>query len=452
MRAVLLLVSVLALLGAAERPKPKPEAGRTAASGSADAAAAFARQAGQAPAADGPEPVIAGSYVWGGRADENYLPFFQWEFRLVAGTAALRGLKIRTMTLLPNRTVARQGTWVEVGDLAAGATKDVSVRQNCPSFSSYQVDCEWAGGKASYVCSDKTALPVAQSRNADRPYLITTAYDHDPEKTKPPFVVTWWLWNVGGQPATEVVQTVSFLDQNGKTVHSVDVPLKTPVAGGGALEQRLSLKVRPKEYHAVSVSARCADVLVASGPAESGFTGAKELEIAGISVSGGRLSAKVRNGLDTSLVGALVTVVLQDASGKPIATIPLPCGTLAAGEEKSLSAACTATGFAGYEVSWTMAKPAPVPPAASGPVTVTVRGLTFTQTQSAVDGGTLFLKGDLINRTGQDLTGLIATFTVNDVATVYRSERLAADETVVVALEIPGATQVGVVTLQWTAQ
>ena len=60
--------------------------------------------------------------------------------------------------------------------------------------------------------------------------------------------------------------------------------------------------------------------------------------------------------------------------------------------------------------------------------------------------------GELTNRTGHELTGLLATFTVNGAATVYRSERLAVEETVVVAVAIPGATEVGQLTLDWTAK
>lgn len=457
MRVILLLLSVFALVAA----EPKKEAPRTAASGGADAAVAFGRQAGQAIAPTGPEPSIIGAYVWGGRADESYRPFFQWEFRLLAGTAALNGLKIRTLTLMPDRSVAATGAWVEVGALAAGTKKDVSVRQNCSAFSSYQVDCEWSDGKASYVCSDKTALPVAQSLNAERAYLITTAYDHDPENAKKPFVVTWWLWNVGGQPATEVVQTVKFLDEAGKEVHSVEVPVKDPLKGNGSLVQKLTLKERPKGYKAVSVNARCADVMIATGPADAGFTGAKDLEIAAIAVAGGKLSAKVRNGLGKELVGAVVTVTLQDAAGKELAVVKLPCGTLAPGEEKALSAACTAKGFAGYEVAWGVEdKPATATatPAATGDpvpsavIVVKVKGLEFTQTQSVAEGGTLYVKGELTNRTGRDLTSLIATFSVGTAATVYKSDKLAKDETAVVALEMPGATTVEKLTMGWTAK
>ena len=462
MRVSVLLICVLALVGAAETPKK--EAPRTAASGSVDAAAAFSRQAGQAVAPSGVEPAIIGAYVWGGRADESYRPFFQWEFRLQAGSAALSGLKIRTISLMPDRSAANTGSWVEVGALAAGAKKDVSVRQNCPAFASYQVDCEWTGGKASYVCSDKTALPVAQSINAERAYLITTAYDHDPESTKKPFVVTWWLWNVGGQPATEVVQTVKFLDEGGKEVQSVEVTIKDPVKGGSAIAQKLTLKDRPKGYKSVSVNARCADVVVASGPADAGFTGAKDLEIAAIAVANGKLTAKVRNGYDKELVGAVVTVTLQDAAGKSLAVVKLPCGTLAMKEEKALSAACTAKNFAGYEIGWAVEnkptpaanEPAPAPasgqPAATSAIVIKVKGLEFTQTQSAAEGGILYVKGELTNHTGRDLTGLVATFSTGDGATVYKSEQLTKDETVMIALQIPGATHVDKLTMGWTAK
>ncbi len=102
----LILPLLLVALAAAE---PKQPAGITV-SGAADAAAAFARQAGQVPNPSGPVPAIQGAYVWGGRADEAYRPFFQWELRLKAG-AALSGLRLRTVTLMPDRTPAATGEW-----------------------------------------------------------------------------------------------------------------------------------------------------------------------------------------------------------------------------------------------------------------------------------------------------------------------------------------------------
>jgi hypothetical protein len=273
-------------------------------------------------------------------------------------------------------------------------------------------------------------------------------------------VVTWWLWNVGGQPAAEVVQTVKFLDEGGKEVASIDVPVKDPVKAGSSQQQKLTLKERPKGYKAVSVNARCAEVMTASGPAaDAGFTGAKDLEVAAIAVAGGRLTAKVRNGLGKELAGAVVTVVLQDADGKAVDTVKLPCGTLAAAQEKALSAATSAKGFAGYEVSWAVeAKPAATTPSASGEAApagaavVKVKGLEFTQTQSAVDGGMLYVKGELTNRSGRDLAGLVATFTAGEAATIYRCEKLGQGEMVVVALQIPGATHIEQLAMAWSAR
>lgn len=453
---VVVLALLLPVLTAAEpKPKPtKPSTGGIAGSGAADAEAAFKRQAGQAAEPAGAAPAIIGSYVWGGRADEAYRPFFQWELRLKAGSA-LSGLRLRTLTLNPDRTPAATGAWKTVGTLAAGAQADVGIKQNCSAFASYQVDAEWAGGSASWVAADKTTLPVPLAAIADSPYLLATAYHHDPDNRTKAAVITWWLWNLGGVAASETVQTVTFLDQDGKTVATREVATGD-VPAGSAREHTLKLPKAPAGYATISVSARCADRSAATA-VDGGFTDAKEVEVAKVRAEGRRLHARVRNGLDRAVPGLVVTLTLTDKDGKPVRAVPMGAVDLAAGAEADISGELgSATGWLGYEMTWTGAATAPGPAGdGSGPV-LAVEGLEFRQKAVVLDEGGLLLKGELANRTGRSLGGLVVTFAVGgqgkSAELVYRHDGLEPGDTAIVVLPTPGLASIEKLTLTWKAK
>ena len=455
----LLLALLLVPLAAAE-PK-QPAAGGITVLGAADAEAAFARQAGQVPDPSGTAPAIQGVYVWGGRADEAYRPFFQWEFRVKAG-AALGGLRLRTVTLNPDRTPAFTGEWKAVGGLAAGARTDVSIKQNCSAFTSYQVDAEWTGGSARWVAADKISLPVSLDEVAAGPYLLATAYNHDPDTKGKVAVITWWLWNLGGVAANETVQTVVFLDPNGKTVASREVKTGT-VAPGSAKEHKLTLPKSPAGYSSINVSARCADS-AAGVAADGGFTTAEEIEVAKVRAEGKQLKARVRNGLPKALAGLVVSLTLTDKDGKAIRTVAMGAVDLKAGAEADIAGNLGgAKGWLGYEMTWSVAatpapsaaKPATEDDEASGPV-LAVQGLEFRQKAVIQDGGKLYLKGELSNRTGRTLTALVVTFTATGqgktTELVYRHEALEAGDSTTVVIEAPGLASIERLDLGWKAK
>lgn len=457
---VLVLALLLPALGAAE-PKPKKPAaeGGIAGSGAADAAEAFARQAGQAPQPVGAVPAIIGSYVWGGRADEAYRPFFQWEFRLKAGSA-ISGLRLRTVALNPDRSAAATGEWKPVGALAAGAKVDISIKQNCSAFASYQVDAEWTGGSARWVAADKTTLPVSLAAIANGPYLLATAYNHDPDNKTKATVISWWLWNLGGVAASETVQTVAFMDQGGKTIASHEV--KTgDVPAGSAKEHTLKLPKAPAGYTAISVSARCADT-GGSVAIDPGFTDAKEVEVAAVRAEGKRLHARVRNGLDRTLARLTVTLTLTDKDGAALKAITMKPVDLGPGAQGDLVGELgDATGWAGYEMTWSVAAPAASAGSAAGadaaaPPVLAVRGLEFRQTAAVVEGGTLHLKGELSNRTGRRLNALAVTFAASGDGkaseTVYEHDGLDPDDSAAVVIAVPGITAIERLDLSWTAK
>ena len=461
MRFLLLLVLCLPCLHCLQAAEGKPP--RTANAGKADAEAAFARQLANAPVASGAEPVVGGAYVWGGRADEQYKPFFQWELRLLAGNQALEQVRVRTITLLPDGGDAKVGDWVDMGRFDVGESRDVSLRQNCPAFSSYRLELTWKGGTATYVAADRTAVPVAASTFADMAYLVTTGYQHAAEENKAEqkkrsgkgFPVVWWLWNIGGAPATEVVQTVRFLDGNGKEVQRETVALSEAVPAGARLEQVLTLKTKPKDYQLISVTATSAVPVIASGAGTGGFTGAKEVEIADLRMISGQLNARVRNGLTRDLSGLVVTVTLLDAAGKAVEVVPLNVGDLASGGETAAKAAIKATAFVGYELGWESSKP--VRPesttAAAAPLKVTVDGLTFTVQQQVVAEGNLYVKGQLQNDRDAAVPALTVTFTAHRGATTvdasWTAESLPVGEAVSVALTFPGLSACDGLALVW---
>lgn len=460
--ALLALATAATLLGAADaKPGKAKEGPRTGEAGKADAEAAFARQKDKAPAAVGGSPVVIGSYVWGGRADEQYKPFFQWEFRLKAGDADLAGLRGRTITLNPDGTDAATGAWKDLGRLAAKQTLDVSIRQNCPAFQSYRLELAWdGGGTATFACADKTTLPMSSASFAEMAYLVTTGYLHDAEENKATqqkrkrsnkgFEVSWWLWNLGGAPATEVVQTVRFLDLNGKEVHRETVKLKDPVAAGARLEQTLTLKEPPKGYQLLSVTADCAVPVVAIAADGGTFTGATEIEVVGISVADGKLSAKVRNGLKKDLAGLVVNVTLLDADAKPITMVKLPCGDLASGAKTEVSAPTTATSFLGYEIGWDIAGSAPKTAAPSGDLTVD--GITFRLGEQQAKDGSLAVSGTLTNTRSDGIPGFTATFISGGSEVTWACDDLAAGASVDLTLDFPGLKRLDALQMRWVAK
>jgi hypothetical protein len=114
LRAILLLSLLSGCAWTVERPA-SPSGASPYLAGKGDAQQAFARQATTATQPSGANPGFIGSYLWGGRADQAYRPFFQWELRLKGGSAAAPELTCRIATLGPNKQILNQGDWKEIG-------------------------------------------------------------------------------------------------------------------------------------------------------------------------------------------------------------------------------------------------------------------------------------------------------------------------------------------------
>ncbi len=320
----------------------------------ADAQGVFAKQAAAAGSvAVGPNPRIAGSYIWSGRADENYKPFFQWELRLAGGTTAVSGLSMRITTLGPDRKPLASGAWKPLGSLGAGASRDIDYKLNCPNFPAYQVELSWQGGKESFIGWDKYAVPAGLGDLAATSFVVTLNQNAEYAEAARTASVTWMLWNLGAQPAHEVVQTVRFLDDKGREVAKADYkPENGEVAAGLIKEQHFVAKKIPP-YATIMVVTKLSDAASLSTLDGGAFTGAKDVEVARIRVEGKQLKARVRNGTGAALSGVVVSITLQNKDGKAVKQLELPVGKLNADEERDLAADLSGVAaWVGYEVGW----------------------------------------------------------------------------------------------------
>ena len=352
--AVLRLLLALALLlpGLAAPGADGGGAGKAAAApnqpAKADAQGVFAKQAAAAGnLAPGPMPRIAGSYIWSGRADENYKPFFQWELRLAGGTTAVAGLSVRLTTLGPDRKPLVAGGWKPLGSLAAGMSRDIDYKLNCPNFPAYQVELNWQGGKESFIGWDKFAVPAGLGDLATTSFVVTLNQNAEYADAARTATVTWMLWNLGAQPAHDVVQTVRFLDDKGREVAKADYkPENGEVAAGLIKEQRLVAKKIPP-YATIMVVTKLSDAASLSTLDGGSFTGAKDVEVAKIHVEGKQLKARVRNGTGIALNGVVVSITLQNKDGRAVKQLELPVGKLASDEERDIAADLSGVGDVG---------------------------------------------------------------------------------------------------------
>jgi hypothetical protein len=450
-----LLIACAAALGAAEKSGPPRIAGEDA--GKADAKAAFARQLANATKPTGADPAFIGAYIWGGRADQNYRPFFQWELRLAGGSAAASGLRGRIATLGSSRQVLVQGDWKDWGSLAAGAPLDVDYRANCPNFPAYQVELQWSGGKETFVACDKGSVPVPLGAIGEQGYVVAVAANFELNEKAKSAVVTWTDWNLGGRTAKDVVQTIHLRDANLKELKAITFkPEGGELAPLAVKEQKTTLTNVPA-FATLSISTEQADT--STGGAAADFTGAKDIEVAKVRADGGRLRARVRNGLDVDQDGLIVTITLLDKAGKALGAYDIQVGHLAKGGEQDVATDLgKIDSWAGIETSWRAAgggptasakpaAPAPAPtsaPSSPGlPGAVTADGLTFTPVKLEKTAAGLLLSGSVRNGSGKDLSAVKLTITVTDSAKksqelVWKAPSLAAggDGTVAVACAV----------------
>lgn len=459
---VALVVATGLPVSAADKKDPQPANTAWMEAGKADAKAAFAKQAASAPKPTS-YPHIIGEYLWSGRADDKYKPFFMFEFRLRGATKSLASSKYRVVTLDPLRKAQTTGTWVDLGELAAGSTRDVSYKLNCPTFSAFQVEIAWKeGGKEmqeTYLAWDKVAMvPVSLSDVASVSYLVSLNQNFDRDDAKKTASVSYMLWNIGGKPAKDVSQTIQFKDDKGKVVHSHEFkPVKGDIAGGYVGEVKLSIPKVPS-FETLAIQTKLTDLTTLD---PGSFTGAEDVEIAQVRAEGKQLKAKVRNGYKAAVNGVVVTITLTDNGGKAIKSLNLPVGDLKAGEERELTSdISTVPSWSGYEVSWRSSEPPPAtatvaqPRPATQPV-ITVDGLEFTVLSTKPEKDGLAVSGRLRNRRDADLEGLVVSFTVGAkdgaVVTLKPGKLAKGDDGLPVNFTAAGVKEFTGLSLKWVS-
>ena len=407
----------LAAAQTAPDPKPSKDPAWTQA-GKADAKQAFARQAATAVKPTGDTPGFVGLYLWGGRADENYLPFHMWELRLRAGKAALSNLRCRITTLTQTRQIQKQGSWKNLGNLAANGALDFDYRLGGPIFNVYQVELLWQNDKAeskeTYLAWDRFTPPVVVSQFANSSYLLVINQNFDYDAAKRTAAVSYVLWNIGGQAGHDVLQTIHFKDKMDKDVATFDfAPEKGVVPAGLVKEQRITAPKIPAFVN-ISITSRLSDHTTSLDPGT--FTSAKDVEIAKVRAEGKMLKARVRNGTGSDLIGVVVTIALQDKNSTVIKSFDLSVGALTKGEERDISAELTGVPpWSGYEVGW---KSSDTPALTTSPVinqSLTVEGVEFTISSTKADKKGLNIIGTVSNRRDADIEGLAITFAAPDL-------------------------------------
>ncbi len=356
---------MMPLAGAQTAPDPKASKDPAwTQAGKADAKQAFTRQAATAVKPTGDTPGFVGLYLWGGRADENYLPFHMWELRLRAGTAALSNLRCRITTLTQTRQIQKQGPWKILGSLAANAALDFDYRLGGAIFNVYQVELLWQNDKVeskeTYLAWDRFTPPVAVSQFANSSYLLVINQNFDYDVAKRTAAISYVLWNIGGQAGHDVLQTIHFKDKMDKDVATFDfAPEKGVVAAGLVKEQRITAPKIPA-FVTISIATRLNNDTTTMDP--GAFTGAKDVEIAKVRVEGKLLKARVRNGTGSDLIDVVVTISLQGKDNQIIKSFDLAVGALPKDEERDISTDLTGVpSWNGYEVGWKSSDaPAPI--------------------------------------------------------------------------------------------
>jgi len=460
---LLITVGASTTLGAADNKK-EPASPAWMEAGKPDAKASFARQAGSAPK-PAAWPTIVGEYLWSGRADDKYKPFFMFELRVRGATKALDAAKYRIVTIDPARKAQTTGAWIDLGKLSPGETRDLSYKLNCPTFQAFQVEIAWKDGAKDrqeiYLAWDKVAmLPVALTDVANVPFLISLNQNFEHDEAKKIAAVSYTLWNIGGKAAKDVMQTVHFKDGTGKTVHSHELKAIKELAGGYIGEVKFTANKVPS-FANIAIATKMTDISTLD---PGSFTGAEDVEIAQVRGEGKTLKAKVRNGHRAPLTGVVVIITLTDGNGKAVKSMDLPVGDMKAGEERELSADISTVGnWSGYEVGWRSSEP----PAKTGTATnapkspstpaLLVDGVEFTVTSTRPDQDGLAVSGVLRNKRDADLDGLVVSFTLPNgnkdgaVVTVKPGKLAKGDTGVAVNFTASGVKAFTGMTLKWVS-
>ncbi|TVR41196.1 MAG: hypothetical protein EA402_13090 [Planctomycetota bacterium] len=425
-----------------------------------DTAEVWAGQADQVAEAHGPEPVFSGMFVWSGRADRNYQPFFQWELRVRAGTQDLRDLRVRILPLGPDLAplqAARTGHWQRLGSVATGAEVDASYMINTPIFPAYRVELEWSGGAASYLATDRQMLPRREGAASSVPELVVldTMWDRNARSQA---VVLFWLRNQGGVEAQGVKLTLRLRDGQGKVLLEHPYEPNGGTVPAGYAQQHRVLIDRTPPFHNVQIGVTSAEVeqMVLEAGA---FSDQPVVEIAEIRAHEGRLHGKLRNGTNETLIGVEITIDLLGVEAAPggtaqrLATLPRVQPGAVVEWSTDLDGISAWTGFETGLAYGVAGESAPDDSGAARPARpqIAVEGLVLTIDESRGAEGMLKIQGNLHNQRGTDLSGLEITIVIAGAEQdlVSHIGDLPADESFSLSLVAQGVESLSGLSMNW---
>ena len=391
LRSVLLSLSVIASLAAASHPDDhhmeRP----------AETETVWERQADEVVAA-GDAPVISGCYVWRGRADRNYKPFHQWEIQVTAGSERISDLRMRVTPMGPDLQplLGRVGRWERLGNLGRSASIDISYKLNTSNPAAYRVELAWQGGEESFLAVDKTALPLAEGEREHQPVLLIVMPDWETKRGRT--AVTFILRNDGGVEARDVVNTLRFRDDDGNVIHEHEyVPEDGTIPAGYAEAQQVVVDRVPK-FATMSIATRKFEQ-AALDPGT--FTDAPEVQVAGIAIADGQLTATVRNNTGVGVTGPEINFGLTDAQGGTLQDVVAQVGDLDHGAEAAITLDVSGIdGIGGYglAMSYGEAGGGPTPTQAAAPGAIALDPVDGVQVSvdsvTQIDGGVQFVDRD----------------------------------------------------------
>ena len=422
----LLLLSASLAAATHKAPKPLPYSENDEMVRPDSTAQAWADQAEQLQPL-GEAPHFTGFFMWRGRADRQYKPFHQWEVRLHPGAADRDNLRVRidSLDVYMKPMHGRKGHVVDLGDLAAGETRDWSYKLNTSAPAAARVHLSWDGGSETYLSQEGDTIPLPASSFADQPTLLVLRPEWEYKKPRRAAAVRFWLHNIGEVAAEEVLHTIIFKDKDGNEVHRHEfVPEDGTVAGGFEGEQRLVVKNCPP-FNNLSITTKKKEAANAVGGGASlhpgAFTQAAAIEVAELALTDEQVTAQVRNGTAEAVPGLVVTLQFFDAAGAELASLDLPAGDLAPGAVAPISAPKPdLAGAAGWGFAYSMGAPRQAgadQPERDGPIaSMTVDPLRLDILDVVAAGGMVKVKARFTNEGSKDLSSLVCDLTLSDGA------------------------------------
>ncbi|NRA38175.1 MAG: hypothetical protein HRU15_08555 [Planctomycetes bacterium] len=301
-------------------------------------------------------PFLAGSYVWGGRADRAYKAFQQWELKLKAGAQGAEGLRIQITPLDAEMKVQqlfrkKPAPWQAVNALQANGNIHVSYALNCAKIYAYDVALKWEGGEQLYFAANPFMLPIDKSALKHQAFLVTSNPDFKYKRSRKKATVTFHISNLGGKAAEEVENTIVFVDDEGKEVHSeIFQPNGGTVDPGFSGPQKAEFKKIPK-FDNVTIKTRQSESLTYSWEGDEAVL-AEDIMLRKLRYTEEALTGTVINGFKDEISNLVLTITFDNAGDEAFKTLDVKIAKIASGEEIQFAEKMEAFTFTGYSMGY----------------------------------------------------------------------------------------------------